>query len=48
MGKDKNSAIEKLKKGKDVKSLPKKEMKKLAGGRKKRRWSKGCGGILPT
>ena len=49
MGKDKNSAIEKLKKGKGIKSLPKKEMKKLAGGRgKKRRWSKGCGGILPT
>ncbi len=49
MGKDKNSAIDKLKKGKNLKPLPKKEMTKLTGGRgKKRRWSKGCGGIIPT
>jgi hypothetical protein len=47
MAKDKDSGIDKLKKDKDLKPLPKKEMTKFTGGKKKRRWSKGCGGILP-
>lgn len=47
MGKDKNTKIDKIKKGKDLKPLPKKEMTKFKGGRKKRRWNNGCGGILP-
>lgn len=47
MAKDKNSGIDKLKKDKGLKPLPKKEMTKLTGGRKKRRWNKGCGGIIP-
>ncbi len=47
MAKDKNNGIDKLKKGKDLKPLPKKEMTKFKGGRKKRRWNNGCGSILP-
>ncbi|MCB0638859.1 MAG: hypothetical protein KDC54_19660 [Lewinella sp.] len=46
MAKDKNTSLVNLKKGKDLKPLPKKEMTKVTGGRKKRRWN-GCGGILP-
>jgi hypothetical protein len=47
MAKDKNSGIDKLKKDKGLKPLPKKEMTKFTGGRKKRGWNKGCGGIIP-
>ena len=47
MAKDNDSGIDKLKKDKDLKPLPKKEMTQFKGGRKKRRWNKGCGGILP-
>lgn len=48
MAKDKNSAIDKLKKDKNLKPIPKKDQSKINGGiRKKRRWNKGCGGIIP-
>lgn len=45
MAKEKKS-IEDLKK--DQKTLDKKEMKKVTGGKRKRLWGgRGCGGIVP-
>jgi hypothetical protein len=45
MAKEKKS-IEDLKKGQ--KPLDKKDMKKVTGGKRKRRWGgRGCGGIVP-
>ncbi len=45
MGKAKKN-LDDLKK--DLKALKKTEMKKIVGGKKKKRkWNNGCGGILP-
>jgi len=41
-----SKSIKKLKK--DIKGLSKKDMKKIMGGKKKKKWNgNGCGGIVP-
>ena len=48
MAKEKNSGIDKLKKEKSLKPIDRKKMTQLVGGsNKRRRWRKGCGGIIP-
>ena len=32
---------------KDLKTLKKKDMKKIVGGKKKNKWNSGLGGIVP-
>ncbi|MEZ4985804.1 MAG: hypothetical protein R2795_12355 [Saprospiraceae bacterium] len=46
--KDSKPGLDKLKKDKDVKSLPNKDMAKVKGGQDKRKkFGKGCGSIIP-
>ena len=46
MAKGKKSIAD-VKKDGQLKTLKKKEMSKILGGKKKRKWNNGCGGIVP-
>jgi bacteriocin-like protein len=46
MGKSNKKDLKDLKK--DLKTLQEKDMKKIVGGKdKKKKWDSGCGGIVP-
>lgn len=47
MGKSKKNIEDLKKKQKDLKPLQKKDMNKIIGGKKNKKWNNSCGGILP-